>query len=207
MPTIGDRIKARRKQLGFSADMLAKKIGVDRATIYRYEKNDIKKFPTTVLEPLASALHTTPAYLMGWESEFDPSTLPNYVAIKKKKIPLLGTIAAGQPILADQHVEEYLPVDDTIHADYALRIEGDSMINAGIENGDIVFIRIQDDVDDGEIAAVLIDDSTTLKRVYKYPESIQLVAENPKYRPMVFDKTNCDTCRILGLAVAVLHEF
>ena len=72
--TIGERIKARRKALGMSADDLAVALGKNRATIYRYESNYIEKMPTTVLEPLAKALHTTPAFLMGWdESENAPA--------------------------------------------------------------------------------------------------------------------------------------
>ena len=126
--------------------------------------------------------------------------------IAKKKIPLLGEIAAGQPIYADEHIEEFLPVDDEVKADFALKIKGDSMINAQINDGDIVFIRQQSDVDNGQIAAVLIDDSATLKRVYHMDGVIQLQAENPQYPPMIYSKNNCDECRILGLAVAVLGK-
>lgn len=127
-----------------------------------------------------------------------------FVPLSKKKIPLLGTIAAGQPIYADQYIEEYLPVDLNLNADFGLHIRGDSMINANINDGDIVFIRSQPDVDDGQIAAVLIDDDATLKRVYHMPDGIQLIAENPAYRPIICNAATRAVCRILGLAVAVL---
>ena len=76
------------------------------------------------------------------------------------------------------------------------------MIGARINDGDIVFIRKQPDVDDGEIAAVLIDDEATLKRVYKKKDSLVLQAENPKYAPIVCTAENCDMCRIIGKAIA-----
>jgi transcriptional regulator with XRE-family HTH domain len=69
---VGQRIKLRREEIGLSVDELAEMLGKNRATIYRYESNEIEKLPTTVLEPLAKALHTTPAYLMGWEIEEKP---------------------------------------------------------------------------------------------------------------------------------------
>lgn len=119
------------------------------------------------------------------------------------KLPILGKIAAGIPILAQENIEGYLPYDGN-DADFCLRIHGDSMINARINDGDIVFIKQQSTVENGEIAAVLINDSATLKRVYFLDNSsIQLRPENPKYKPMVFSKENCDDFRILGKAIAL----
>jgi len=120
--------------------------------------------------------------------------------IEKQKIPLLGTIAAGQPIFADENFECY--VESPVQADYCLRIKGDSMINARIADGDIVFIRQQPDVDDGEIAAVLIDNEATLKRVYRNPYGFTLVSENPKYKPLVFTGDDGKNIKVLGKAVA-----
>ena len=119
------------------------------------------------------------------------------------KLPILGKIAAGIPILAQENIEGYLPYDGN-DADFCLRIHGDSMINARINDGDIVFIKQQATVENGEIAAVLINDSATLKRVYFLDNSsIQLRPENPKYKPMIFSKDNCDDFRILGKAIAL----
>ena len=123
------------------------------------------------------------------------------------KLPILGKIAAGIPILAQENIEGYLPYDGN-DADFCLRIHGDSMISARINDGDIVFIKQQATVENGEIAAVLINDSATLKRVYFLDNSsIQLRPENPKYKPMVFSKENCDDFRILGKAIALYTRF
>ena len=121
--------------------------------------------------------------------------------LSEKKIPLLGEIAAGQPIFASEQYECYSPADD-YGADFCLRVHGYSMVGAGIQDGTVVFILKQEDVDDGDIAAVLIDDEATLKRVYHSADSITLVAENPKYKPLVYTKKQSKNIRILGKAVS-----
>lgn len=125
-----------------------------------------------------------------------------------KKVPLLGTIACGEPILATENIESYVDMDSDVHADFALRCQGDSMINARIMDGDIVFIRKQDKVENGEIAAVLMDDCTesnaTLKRVYVSDDKIRLCAENPNYQDMIFFEEDMNKVRIIGKAIAFL---
>lgn len=199
--TIGNRIKLRRQEIGLSVDQLADRIGKNRATVYRYESNDIEKFPLDILEPLAEALCTTPAYLMGWD---ESSALPrNIIPMPEmRKIPLIGSIACGAPILAEEHIEDHIDIPTHIHADFALTCKGDSMINARIFDGDIVYIRQQDTVDNGEIAAVLIDSEATLKRVRLFDDHISLEPENPQYRPIVLWGEEMNTVRILGKAVA-----
>lgn len=203
--TVGSRIREFRKRLGLSVDDVAEKLKKNRATIYRYESDDIENLPAPILEPLAKVLQTTPAELMGWEQSAAPTSddLPsNVFPIQTKKVPLLGTIAAGVPIYADENFDGYRECTEDVDADFCLKIQGDSMIGARINDGDIVFIRKQPDVDDGEIAAVLIDDEATLKRVYKKKDSLVLQAENPKYAPIVCTAENCDMCRIIGKAIA-----
>jgi len=119
-----------------------------------------------------------------------------------RKIPLLGKIACGAPILAEDHIEEYINIPKHIHADFALTCQGDSMINARIFDGDIVYIRQQDTVDSGEIAAVLIDNDATLKRIRIFDDHISLEPENPQYRPIVLWGEDMNTVRILGKAIA-----
>lgn len=209
--TIGERIKQRRKELGLSVDELAEMLHKNRATIYRYESNEIEKLPTTVLEPLAKALGVTPAYLMGWEIELravDPfdelyAKYDNIKPIKMKRFPMMGEIACGEPVFADEDKEHYIMADMDINADFCLTAKGDSMINARIYEGDIVFIKEMPMVENGEIAAVIIEDEATLKRVYYYKEDnlLQLVAENPKYKPLVYQNEDLDRIRILGKAV------
>ena len=117
-------------------------------------------------------------------------------------IPLLGTIACGEPILAEENLEGEVDLPEHIHADFALRCKGDSMINARIFDGDIVYIRQQPIVEDGQIAAVLIGDEATLKRVHLFPDHVVLEPENPQYRPLVFWENDMNKVRVLGRAVA-----
>lgn len=207
---INERIKQRRKELGLSAEQVADMIGVSPATVYRYESSDIKNMPAERLKPIADALHTTPEWLMGWSDKIEqrrpePAPLPdNLIPIRMgKPLPLIGNIACGRPVLAEENVEELVACPEDIHADFCLRCKGDSMIGCRIMDGDIVYIRQQDDVDDGQIAAVLIEDEATLKRVYKIGhDRIELRPENPIYPVMTYVGSELDRIRILGLAVA-----
>lgn len=201
--TTGQRMKNRRKAIGLSAEKVAEILGVSPATIYRYENGDIEKVPGDRLGPIASALQTTPAYLMGW-TDGDRDALPaNVIPMPEmRNIPLVGTIACGEPILAEENIEEYISIPKHIKADFALTCKGDSMINARIFDGDIVYIRQQDTVENGEIAAVLIDNEATLKRVRLFDDHISLEPENPMYKPFVYWNEEMNNVRILGKAVA-----
>ena len=190
--TVGKRIQMRRKQLGLSADSLAKKLGKNRTTIYRYESDEIENLPLNILEPLARALGVSPAYLMGWEQ---------IIQHKTKKVPLLGSIAAGEPILACEEHSVYIEVGHDVDVDFCLRVKGDSMIDARILEGDIVFIRQQSAVDDGEIAVVLIDNDVTLKRFYQNNDGVILKPENSKYQPRYYTEKNFKNIRVLGKAI------
>ena len=119
-----------------------------------------------------------------------------------RKVPLIGSIACGTPILAQENLDGEVDIPAEIHADFALRCKGDSMINARIYDGDIVYIRQQEEVEHGEIAAVLVGEEATLKRVYLFDDHISLEAENPQYRPMVYWGEDMNSVRILGTAVA-----
>lgn len=188
-----DILKELREEKGLNQQQLANSLEVTRQTISNYENN--KRVPNKeMLEIIADFFNVDMNYLYG-QSEIKNkyqdffSKYNNIIPIKKgsKKIPLLGTIAAGNPILAEEHIDEYIDFDEKVQADFCLRVKGDSMINANIKSGDIVFIKKQSDVDDGEIAAVLIDGEATLKRVYKIGDVIQLRAENPSFPPITLD--------------------
>lgn len=211
MSTIGSRIRNRREELGLSQDELGKRLGYkSRSSINKIEL-DQRNLTQSKIKAIAEALETTPAYIMGWDEpdqKLDNENLKffdNLFPIETKKFPLIGNIACGKPILADEQFEAYIEAGANIKADFCLRAKGDSMIGARIYDGDIVFIRKQEMVDDGEIAAVLIDDEATLKRVYYDQESnvIQLFAENPQYKTMRFAGEELDHIRILGKAVAL----
>lgn len=206
---VGQRIKARREELGISAEELGQKIGKAKTTIYRYELGLIEKLPTSVLESIASALRTSPAYLMGWTDNIAPtSTQPpafdNIAPIHTQRVPMLGEIACGKPIWTNEERESYVQAGVDIKADFCLTARGDSMIGARIHDGDIVFCRSQNMVENGEIAAVIIGDEATLKRVYYYPDKQKLVlqAENPKYEPFVYVGSELNEINIIGKAVA-----
>lgn len=154
---------------------------------------------------LSKALDVSEVWLMGY-GDTELKNIKNIVFFKPstKKIPIIGTIAAGEPILAVENIEEYIDLDVKISANFALRVKGDSMVGANIFDGDIVFIRKQSDVDDGEIAAVIIDDSATLKRVFKFENKVVLRAENPKYKPILLNGDK--SVYIVGKAVYKLSE-
>lgn len=211
MSTIGSRIRNRREELGLSQDELGRRLGYkSRSSINKIEL-DQRNLTQSKIKAIADALDTTPAYIMGWnepEQKFDEEKLKffdNLFPIETKRFPLLGNIACGKPIFAEEQFEAYVEAGANIKADFCLRAKGDSMTGARIYDGDIVFIRKQEMVDDGEIAAVLIDDEATLKRVYYDQEAgvIQLFAENPNYKTMRFSGEELDHIRILGKAVAL----
>lgn len=209
--SIGERIKKRRQELNLSVEDVAKVLNKNRATVYRYESDEIENMPTSVLEPLSKILNTTPAYLMGWEDENSDPILENIPGIitpvKLKKIPILGTIACGNPILAEENYDGYFMIDENLpYSDFILRAKGDSMIDANIHEGDLVFFRKQNDVDNGTIAAVLIEDEATLKRVNKSNDTLILQPCNTNYNPIIINKSDNKKVLILGQMVGVYSK-
>lgn len=200
-----ENLKRLRKQKRMTLEELADAIGTSKQTIHRYENGIISNIPADKVLKLAAALDVSPAELMGWDGEdFSSFNYNNVLPYSVKRIPMLGNIACGEPIFADEEHESFVNVGDGIDADFCLRASGDSMMGARIFDGDIVFIRKQEAVDNGEIAAVIINDEATLKRVYYYPseEKIVLTPENPRYAPLVYIRDELDTIKILGKAVA-----
>lgn len=198
-----DRIRYRREELNLSQDELAKRMGYkSRSTINKIELgiNDVSQ---SKIIALAKALETTVGYLMG-DDEASTTDLSKYgiKQIKTKKFPMLGKIACGKPIFAEQDYETYIEASADIKADFCLTASGDSMINARIFDGDIVFIHSQPDVENGEIAAVIINDEATLKRVYKYENRIELRPENPTHQSLNYENEDINNITILGKAVA-----
>jgi len=201
--TVGQIIRKRRKEYKITLEELGNAIGVSKQTVQRYESGVISNIPGEKVELMAKALCTTPAALMGWEPMHTVDAVEEPPAEPPFKIPVLGKIACGQPIFADESADTVL-WDCLPQADFCLIAKGDSMIGARIYDGDAVFIRAQDSVDNGEIAAVMIGDEATLKRVYYYPTEQKLVLspENKNYAPLVYVGSELDQVRILGLAVA-----
>lgn len=200
--TVGQRIRQVRESRGMTQEDLGRLTGTTKQTIFKYETSIVTNIPIDRLEQIATALDVRAAYLLGWEDL--PQLLPANVLPMPKvsSVPLIGTIACGAPILAEENIEGEAGLPEHIHADFALRCKGDSMINARIFDGDVVYIRQQETVESGEIAAVLIGDEATLKRVRLFPDHITLEPENPQYRPLVYWEGEMNEVRILGKAVA-----
>ena len=200
--SIGKRLKELRINSGLTQSEVAKDIGVAIQTIFKYENEIVTNIPSDKIEKLAKVFDTTPEYIMGWEDNQNLYTFNNISPIKKKKFPILGEIACGKPIYCNEDYETYIEVSGDIHADFCLIAKGDSMINARIFDGDIIFIKKQPIVQNGEIAAVVIEDEATLKKVYIKADKIILCPENPLYDDLIFEKEDMNLVKILGKAVA-----
>nr|DAV37504.1 MAG TPA: Repressor protein CI [Caudoviricetes sp.] len=213
MSKFSERFKLLRKERGLSQAALATELGFTKSSVNMYERGD-REPGLESLETIADFFNVDMDYLLGKSdvqnrflytpaSDAESVALPDNIIPRPATytVPLLGTIACGEPILAAENIEDNVEVPEHIHADFALRCKGDSMINARIHDGDIVYIRQQPAVNNGEIAAVLIGDEATLKRVYVYEDHVVLQPENPAYAPLVYFKDAMQAVRILGKAV------
>lgn len=206
---IGRRIKQRREELGLTQAELGEAVSLNKSTIQRYESGKIGKIKRPVMAAIAARLGVSPAWL-----ELDDCSAPpdveglcarfdNISPVRLKRFPVLGEIACGEPIWADEDKQSYIMSCMDVDADFCLRAKGDSMTNAQINDGDIVFIKRCDIVENGDIAAVIIGDEATLKRWYYDRDNNKLVlmAENPKYPPLVYMNEELERVRCLGKAV------
>ena len=194
----GAIIKKLRIEHGYSQEELGAMLGVQRAAVQKWECGTVKNLKRETIKKLSEIFNVPPSYFI----DEDYLSYNNIISLPKmNRIPLVGTIACGTPILATENLDGVVTVPEDIDADFALRCKGDSMIDARINNGDIVYIRQQPTVENGEIAAVLIDDEATLKRVYITNNTITLVACNSKYQPFVYTGEQLNQIHILGKAV------
>lgn len=197
---VKDILKGRRLELELTLEDVAKRVGVSPATISRWESGDIANMRRDRIAALAKALQISPAVIMGWDVD---TPIPSGAHRPQfKKVPMLGYAAAGQPLEDLNQDTPYYDVDNKYDVDFCITVRGDSMINAGINDGDIVFIKAMSEVPNGKIACVEIDnEKVCLKRFYKSADGIMLVSENPKYPPIQLNRFNCQSVKILGLAV------
>lgn len=198
---IRDILAKLKTENGLTTEMLSERSGVPKGTLNKLLNGETRNPTGATLKRIADALNC-PVELFCGGAKSLPSLKngDDFVSVHRRAIPLLGEIAAGVPILAEENAELIL-CDDSLSCDCALKVRGDSMIGARICDGDLVFIRLQDDVDDGEIAAVIVDDEATLKYVYHIKDGLQLASANPRYAPMVYTFAQCESIRILGKAV------
>lgn len=208
MDTIGHTIKKLRVKKGLTQKELAKALNLSLSSIISYE-NGLRTPNAKAMMALENYFNMSIAELSGKESSSVvessyPKELIPLDNLGVKNIPLIGNIPCGTPVLAVENTESYINIVGDVPADFALRCNGDSMINARIFDNDIVLIRKQPIVENGEIAAVMIEDEVTLKRFYKLDDYIELRAENPRYAPIVITKKMADNLHILGKAVAFI---
>ena len=193
-------IRERRRELGLTMRDVASRIGVSASCVCRWENGDIAQMKRSNIYALARVLQLSPLALLGYDVD---ASAENVVPLPSmRQVPIIGTIACGAPILAEENVDGLADLPEHVRADFALRCKGDSMINARIFDGDLVYILQASSVRDGEIAAVLIGDEATLKRVRLFPDHIVLEAENPTFRPLVFWGADAENVRIIGRVVA-----
>ena len=199
-----NRIKELRKAKGMKQKTLADQLGVTTASLSFWE-NDVYDISPTILTKIAQIFDVSVDYLIYNDSvkrRKPVGAFSNVIPIATKKVPLLGTIACGEPLYAEEQYGEYAVVSNEIDCDFCLRAKGDSMIGARINDGDLVFVRQTDAVENGKIAAVVIEDEATLKRVYLSPDKLVLAAENPAFPPFVYVGEELEKIKILGEAVA-----
>lgn len=204
---------------GMKAADLSKKTKVAEGTISCYINGRYEAKQNRV-QVFAEALDVNPAWLMGYdvpmEAEHATPSQPTQKATippgfipmpKMVKVPLVGSIACGTPILAEQNIDGHVDAPEDIRCNFALRCKGDSMIGAGIHDGDAVYIHIQPEVENGEIAAVRIGEEATLKRVYYDGTTLTLMPYNNAYAPMVYTGPQLEDVHIEGKAVGYTHWF
>ena len=198
-----ENIKSRRQQLSLTLEDAANYIGVSKPTLQRYESGVISNIPAENIEKLAEVLRCSPAYLMGWDKNVTPKDeILSPYEISTKKLPLVKTEVIKNKV--HQNIENYILTNKDDNSDFCIKIMDESI--SRIENGDLVFIQRQDDVEDGEIALVIIDNVPTLRRVYKLSGRVQLRAENSKYKPLDFNSEDVKSLKILGKATAFQRE-
>ncbi|MDD6308548.1 MAG: transcriptional repressor LexA [Clostridia bacterium] len=194
----GTRLRSLMHENHDTVYSVAEYLGMKPSTVSRYTNGlYVPKAPT--LDALARRYGVNAGWLMGereMQQCIEDKTEPRLV-------PILGVVAAGIPIWAEENLEGYTAVDADDHVDFVLRVKGDSMINARIYDGDLVYVRKQPDVENGEIAVVMVDNEATVKRIYKYANMIVLRPENSAFSEMIFKKADAKTISILGKVLYV----
>ena len=219
MATFAERLKSLRREKGWSQQRLADELELSKSSVNMYERGEREPGFET-MEAIADLFNVDMNYLYGRTDIkiADPIVLDHSAAPaprpipkgfepmpKMKKIPLIGSIACGEPITAEQNIEKMVDVPENIRCDFSLTCHGDSMVDAGIHDKDVVYIRIQPEVENGEIAAVRIDGEATLKRVYYNPGTLTLMPANPAYAPMIYTGSQLEEVHIEGKAVGWTH--
>ena len=202
--TLLEKLDKLMNECGITKRQLSINSGIPYSTIDGLYKKGYQNIKLPTLQSLASYFNVSLDYLGDDDivEQLIHNSYPGLIPIEIKKVPLLGTMACGEPVYKEEDFESYVAVGSGIHADAAIHAEGDSMVGARILDGDIVFIHYQPTVENGEIAAVWVDDGFTLKRIFQLGNSIILHAENPGFKDMIFRESDGKNIKIVGKAVA-----
>lgn len=191
---------------------LAQKSGLWPSAISDYLNNKYKAKQDKVAV-LAKALNVSPSWLLGVgddkesKADIDLESIPGIIPLKKvRRIPIIGTIACGSPIWAEENFEGYFLLDEKIDADFCVYAKGDSMKDIGIDEGDLIFLKKQSSIENGKVGAVLIDNEATLKKVFKTNDGLILQPCNAEYPPIIIDEEDHKDVLILGEMVGFYHN-
>jgi len=198
---IAKRLRQARNEAKHTQASAASALGLTSQAISNYERG-INGVESDILRRLCDLYQVSVDWVLGGSSDDPIYTYPGLLPIETKKVPLLGTMACGEPVYREEDFESYVAIGNDVNANAAVRAEGDSMVGARILDGDIVFVRYQPSVENGEIAALWVDEGFTIKRFYQYDGVCVLHSENPNYKDMVFQESDCKNIKILGKAVA-----
>lgn len=192
----GKIIKQLRLSHGMTQEELAKILHTTKQTIYKYEHNTITNIPSDKIKLMADTFGVSPVEIMGLSNVDIPAAYG---------VPILGTICAGDGVYAEQNFDGYFFVDHSIKADCCLYVHGDSMVDAGIQDGDIAFLKRDEDIEDGDICGVVLKDTNeaVLKKLYRADGHLILQPCNVKYKPLIEDP---EDVQIVGEMVGVYHR-
>ena len=203
--TTGDKIKTLRIQHGMTQEELGEKVGVKKSAIYKYENGIVVNLKRSTIEKLAKVLEVSPSWLIGIEDDTG-SIPPGFQPIPElDTVPIVGRIACGTPILAEQNIDGVTCIPHRWRATFVLTCKGDSM-EPKIQDGDLVAIRKQPEVENGEIAAVRIGEEATLKHVYRRDGFLELRPENPKYESIILIGEKMAEATIEGKVVGLCRD-
>lgn len=208
--SISNRMKKAMDMRNINQAELCRRTGIGKSSISTYLSGDYEPKQTNLYK-IAEALDVSIPWLNGYDVNMEKNTeerpLPsNLIPINKvNRIPIVGTIAAGKPITATENIESYIMLDQEYKADFALKIKGDSMIDAGINDGDLALIIKDRPIDNGDIYAVLIDGDATLKKVYKNDDYLTLQPCNSKYQPIMVKEE--DEPYIVGKLSGIVRKY
>lgn len=206
------QIRLKEAMNGMSATELAQMLGISKQSVSAY-LNGTRQPKRLAIASMANILSVSLAWLMGYDVPMERASSDNECTEedlkavglmsvpKMRTVPILGSIACGEPTLSDEFFDGTAQIPEDIRADFALRCKGDSMIDFRILDGDIVYVKKQSTVENGEIAVVLVEGEATLKRFYFDGKAVTLVAGNSAYRPFVYSGSTLNEIHVLGKAV------